>query len=75
MPRNLALALALIFTTISAAYAGGTDFETIYNPNEPYPSGQEQQSVNSLVLQPDFGRREQLHFDQTQKFESFDPRG
>jgi hypothetical protein len=50
-----------VFANASAAHAEGANLETIYNPNVPELSANDELSQRIL----DFGRREQLRLEQS----------
>jgi hypothetical protein len=58
--RKLVLTIVFVFATASAAFAAGASYETIYNPNAPGLSANDEMSQRIL----DFSRREQLRLEQ-----------
>jgi hypothetical protein len=62
MTRKIILAAAFVFATVSAAFAQGPVFETIYNPNAPGLTAQPEGPLNNPLLD-DGGRGEEQHLN------------
>ncbi|HLL28401.1 MAG TPA: hypothetical protein VKT73_12230 [Xanthobacteraceae bacterium] len=60
MTRKFLLAIAFALAA-SAAVAADAVPDTIYNPNVPFPSYDDVQSLR--IFRPEYGLREQLHLD------------